>query len=100
GTRRRGVHPDTAPERRSPDRHVDKGFLVNLPVRRPALRGSVRMHPSPAGSGTVPVPGPMLFGFASDVWRRDAADTRSRDGCATWLLLQRAVVRPTGLRRN
>src|SRR6185437_13451908 len=26
-------------ERRSPDRHVDKGFPVNLPVRRPALRG-------------------------------------------------------------
>ena len=38
----------------------------------------------PASSGTVPAPGAVFASLRFKVWRRDAADTRSRDGCATF----------------
>src|SRR6185437_1975617 len=39
---------------------------------------------SPASSGTATVPGAVFASLRFKVWRRDAADTRSRDGCATF----------------
>jgi|SRR6185312_15541067 len=59
------LYPNAATsERRSPDRHVDKGFPVNVPVRRPALRGQCQSGCAQRRRGALP-PG-SLEPFAAD----------------------------------
>src|SRR6185437_331920 len=72
---------DNGLERRSPTRQL----RTSVPTRRIGDRrsGFIAQASSPESSGAVPAPGTIAIWLRFSVWRRDAADTRSRDGCAT-----------------